>query len=319
MVDEQARARIEGINELLKDQPYRLELVNPNDVKLLKKNARFMDKKCFQNLVDNISKDGGVSSTPFCCENEDGSYTVLSGNHRIMAARDAGIQEVLIMVSRKRLSKNEKIAIELSHNALVGKDDMATLKEIWEEIDDIGAKYYAGLDDKTLDEMKKIGLSAIAEVALEYRNISFMFLPSEAERLKSTLEDIAKSASAAEMLLARQEDFDRMINANTKIQQAYNIRNGAVSVMKLLDIFYRHQEDLAEGWERDEAKRVQWIPISSILGEDCLPIEEAKVFNRTVQLMMDSGKLKKKEKHKAILLLCEQYLGEKNDKANGKQ
>lgn len=319
MVDEQTRARIEGMNELLKAQPYRLELVNPKDVKLLKKNARFMDKKCFQNLVDNISKDGGVSSTPFCCEDDDGGYTVLSGNHRIMAARDAGIEEVLIMVSRKQLNKNEKIAIELSHNALVGKDDITTLKEIWEEIDDIGAKYYAGLDDKTLDEMKKIGLSALAEVALEYKNISFMFLPSEAEKLNSTLEEITKSASASEMVMARTEDFDRMINANTKIQQAYNIRNGAVAIMKLLDVFYRHQEELVEGWENDESKRVQWIPVASILGEDCLPIEEAKVFQRTVQLMMDSGKLKKKEKHKAILLLCEQYLGGKDDKSNGKQ
>lgn len=86
--------------------------------------------------------------------------------------------------------------------------------------------------------------------------------------------------------------------------------------MKLLDVFYRHQEDLAEGWETDESKRVQWIPISSVLGEDCLPIEEAKVFNRTVQLMMDSGQLKKKEKHKAIKLLCEKYLGDKHEKSN---
>jgi len=309
VVEDKTRESIDRINEKLGDQPYKLAIVNVDDIKLLKKNARNMDKKTFQNLVDNVRRDGGLSSAPYCYLDDDGKYTVLSGNHRVMAAKEVGLTEILIMYSPKTLSEQEKIAIQLSHNSIVGKDDMAILKELWEEIDDLNEKYYAGLDDKTLEELKKVGLSALSEVPLDYKSVSFMFLESEADRLLDTLEKAAKAIPVDVRIAARLDDFERLITANTKLQAAYNIRNGAVALMKLLDIFERHQEDLQEGWvEEEEKKQRQWVPLSSIFGTDQVPISVANIILKAVKKMVDRGEVGQKNKFQALEYLAAEYL-----------
>ena len=44
--------------------PYRLELVDPGELKLLDKNARYMKAEQFQSLVENVRKDGNLSPCP---------------------------------------------------------------------------------------------------------------------------------------------------------------------------------------------------------------------------------------------------------------
>jgi hypothetical protein len=52
--------------------PYRLELVDPGELKLLDKNARYMKAEQFQSLVENVRKDGNLSSLPLCYREEAG-------------------------------------------------------------------------------------------------------------------------------------------------------------------------------------------------------------------------------------------------------
>ena len=77
--------------------PYRLELAAPDELGLLEKNARYMKAEQFQNLVENVKKDGNLSSLPLCYREKDGKLRVLSGNHRVMAARQAGVEQVLVL------------------------------------------------------------------------------------------------------------------------------------------------------------------------------------------------------------------------------
>ena len=58
--------------------PYRLELVDPGELKLLDKNARYMKAEQFQSLVENVRKDGNLSSLPLCYREEGGKLLVLS-------------------------------------------------------------------------------------------------------------------------------------------------------------------------------------------------------------------------------------------------
>ena len=56
---EEARQALGELNKKLEGLfPYRLELVNPKEIKLLDKNARYMTNEMFQNLVENIKNDG---------------------------------------------------------------------------------------------------------------------------------------------------------------------------------------------------------------------------------------------------------------------
>ena len=123
--------------------------MTPGDLRLLDKNARYMKAEQFQSLVENVKKDGNLSSLPLCYREEGGKLLVLSGNHRVMAARQAGLEQILVMVVADEKTEDEKLGIQLSHNAICGQDDLVILKELWESIRNVQARLYAGLDSDT--------------------------------------------------------------------------------------------------------------------------------------------------------------------------
>jgi hypothetical protein len=128
-----------------------------------------MKAEQFQALVENVKQDGNLSSLPLCYREKDGNLRGLSGNHRVMAARQAGVEQVLVMVVGDEKDADERLAIQLSHNAIAGQDDLVILKELWEAITDVQAKVYAGLDSDTVKALQGIQFAAIAEQRLGYK------------------------------------------------------------------------------------------------------------------------------------------------------
>ena len=298
MVAEKARdnARIEDINGRLPGDR-QIAVVPLEHLKLLEKNARFMPYEMFQKLVNNIKRDGGLTSVPFCWKRGDGNFLVLSGNHRVMAAKEAGLKEVLVMYTDRDLSRQEQIAIQLSHNSLEGKDDLNILKSLWEEIDDIAMKYYSGLDDKILGEMAKNAQKTLSEVNLDYKVLSFVFLPEELEEIDAILEQ-ARSCKGDDLRLTTLKHFERLLSATSIVKAAHNIKNSAVALELVLHVFENHLEDLQTGWMNEEKQRE--IPIATILGSGTVPMEAAKTIKRAIDRMVDSGEVDAKEKWKAL-------------------
>ena len=87
---------------------------------------------------------------------------VLSGNHRVQAAVEAGVPVILVLTILQDLSKSEQIAIQLSHNALVGQDDQGILAALWADIEELEAKLYAGLSSEALKEIKEVKLVTLS-------------------------------------------------------------------------------------------------------------------------------------------------------------
>ena len=67
---------------------FKIEEVEISQIHLIDKNARYMEQTDFRALVENIKRDGELSSVPFCVKYPDGHFTVVSGNHRVEAAKD---------------------------------------------------------------------------------------------------------------------------------------------------------------------------------------------------------------------------------------
>jgi hypothetical protein len=184
-MDEKIQATVKTLNKRLHETsatPYVLDVAEPGTLKLLDKNARYMSHEMFENLVANIKRDGGLSSLPLCYREPDGTLLVLSGNHRVQAATQAGIEQILVMVIDRELTREEQVAIQLSHNAIDGKDDPLLLKQLWDEIKQIDLKLYAGLDSETIKELEKIQFVSISEARLEYKEIKLLFLPEGPRR-----------------------------------------------------------------------------------------------------------------------------------------
>ncbi|MFN2166700.1 MAG: hypothetical protein ACK2U9_10630, partial [Anaerolineae bacterium] len=133
---DQARLQetLDTLNGMLGDfTPYKLAAVPPGEIEHVDKNAHYMPTATYRQLVDNIAQDGNLSSLPFCWRRQDGVFVALSGNHRVDAARDAGVPLMLVLYTDADLSRSQQIGIQLSHNAIFGQDNPKTLRELWRE------------------------------------------------------------------------------------------------------------------------------------------------------------------------------------------
>ena len=309
MVARESLPTVEDLNIALEGQPFKVAVVPVEDLELVEKNARFMRSETFRNLVENIRKDGGLSSVPFCVKHGD-RYRVLSGNHRVQAAVEAGLERVLVLYTDRGLSRQEQVSIQLSHNAIVGEDDPVILKELWQELEDISLKFYAGLDDKLLAELEKVSLEPLSEVNLDFRTFTLLFLPEEVDRVEAVFEKAKGSVTGDSIRLARLAEFDRLMEAIAKTQAAYNVKNVAVALMLVLEVFERHLTDLSEGWldEEGEPKHGKWVPLASIFGTDTVPPEALKVIKQAVEKMVSQDAVSSKARWQALEFWAADYL-----------
>lgn len=283
--------------------------MDPKELKLLEVNARFMRHEEFMRLVDNVKKDGGLTSVPFACKEGD-RYLVLSGNHRVKAAISAGIEKIQIMVTDEELTKAQKTGIQLSHNSIVGEDDPYVLKQLYESIDDIDWKEYSGLDDKTLELLTKVNTKAFSEMNLSFQTLAITFLPQDLEAAGKVIDEaIEASKFADETWLASMKQYDKWLDAQDKVSASNNVKNVSTALDLILKIFEQNKTQLSEAWEGN-LKDGDWVPIDSIIGREMIPVSMAKTVKRAVDKMMNNGQVNKKNIWKSIEIMAKAYLGE---------
>lgn len=255
------------------------------DLALLETNARFMRHEQYQQLVANLKRDGALTSVPLVAPREDGRLEVLSGNHRVQAALDAGIEAAPVMVILSELSPEQRIALQLSHNAIAGQDDPAILAALYESLDEIDWRIYAGLDDKTLGLLDQVKPGALTEVNLEFTSLSIVFLPEELDRIERVAHDALPLVSADSTWLAKFADHTRLLDAFANISQSYNVTNTATLMDLFLDLFERNQHQIVEGWwdeTSDTTKHNKYVPIAPVTGVSA-PAESLAVIRKAIE------------------------------------
>lgn len=286
--------------------------VNPRDLKLLEVNARFMKSDEFAKLVNNIKRDGCLTQLPFCCKDpkEPKKLLVLSGNHRVKASIVAGIDEIEVQVAVGELTKDEMIAIQISHNAISGQDDMAILKDLYNAIDDIAMKDYCGLNDETLQLLEKISSDSIGSVGLQYQMINLLFLPEEVREMKQILRELKRVIEANPTLIANFKDYDVFMEVLSDVSKGALVKNTSLSFMTMMRLAASHIDDVKEVW-MNHARPKDFVPIASILGRTDMPSDEAKKFDKVVEKMISRREIEKSKKYNAISVLCDMYLENK--------
>ena len=286
---------------------YTLE-IDPRKIKLLELNARYMRHEEFKQLVDNIRRDGQLSSTPFLCKETDGKYLCLSGNHRTKAAIEAGLGKIFCLATDDELTQDQKIAIQLSQNAISGQDDPSTLKLLYESILDTEMKKYSGLDDKTLELLEKINSTSIAEANLDFKTVQIVFLPDELEAAKKSIDKVKEAAKTAdESWLAKKSDYENWLDTQEVVSSSYCVKNVAVAFDLILKLVERNLTQLQEGYENLETGK-QYVPISTVIGRRKIPIAAAKTIGKAIAKIQGENDIKDVELWRAIEILAEKYL-----------
>lgn len=227
------RKKLDDINSLT--DPYKLAYVSPTlDCVPLEKNAHYMEKEKLDRLVENVAKDGFLSQLPFGMKRSDGKYLILSGNHRLKAAIKARLEYIMILYIDE-VDKDTQIAYQLSHNALVGKDDIQMLKDIYKEIDSIEAKEYSGLNDMNFLDIEKINVKSINDGDIELTEIKFLFIEDRKNDVRKVLTELEKQDIDKECSMVV-GSFEAFIKTMTEVKRVYGIKSNTVAFGRMIEI-----------------------------------------------------------------------------------
>lgn len=215
----------------------RLMLVKPEELCLLKDNARFFKRETFRQLRDNIAADKRLSSVPLCYRYDDGRLEVLSGNHRVQASIEAGIPLILVLVITEALEKSRRIAIQLSHNALVGEDDQSILANLWAQIDSTKDQLYSGLDSESVQALGEVELINFATPQVPAHMVTLMFTDGERERLSEVLDLLEQQAKKSGMVyVCPSEQYASFLALLQDTKHAENVRDTSLAMTRLIEI-----------------------------------------------------------------------------------
>lgn len=204
------------------------------DIELLAKedNARFMQASEYRQLVENLRIDKRLTSVPLIYKGK-----CLSGNHRVEAAIDAGIEEADVMEIVGDIPPDRELAIQLSHNAIAGQDDLGILHSLYKKLD-LSWKRFTGLTDETFAQLKPIDISALALGAPKYQELLLLFLPEEQTKVLEVLEKFKAKIAERGLIahIAHLADFDNFFNAIVRVKKQKGVYNSALAFRVMADL-----------------------------------------------------------------------------------
>lgn len=205
--------------------------VNIEELKEQDLNARYMKAEMFERLTENIRNSERLESLPFCALTEKG-IEIISGHHRVRAARQAGIYEIFVIVDVSGLSPDKIKAKQLAHNSIGGYDNEELVKRIFDEIQDASAKLEAFVPDKIVEDFKRISVGDV-NVEMDIQQIQLMFFKYERECIKK-LENYLKEGD--EVYAAEIDQFEDVKKMIKEAGQEYNIRAVGTILARLCEL-----------------------------------------------------------------------------------
>lgn len=193
-----------------------------------------MTAQQMEQLVANIRRDGVLTSLPLTYQPPEGPEEILSGHHRVEAAIQAGLAQIDWLCIVTPLTEARKTAIQLSHNAIVGQDDPATLAQMYMGLD-LEEREYSGLDDDVLKAMEGVELTGL-NVGLKYQEMHLFFLPEDEAVVAEALKDLTKAAKKAQAYVARFDDYEEFFNTVVAVKTSQKAFNSATAVRLLVDL-----------------------------------------------------------------------------------
>lgn len=201
-------------------------------------NAHVMPQRVFDRLVDNIKKRGELESLPLCAES-NGRIEIVSGHHRVRAARAAGLTEVPVLVDRSGLSRSAIVAKQIAHNALIGRDEEELVKRLIADIETPDDLLETGLDETFLAAVD--GNEALESLLpmpdIQWKTVTFTFLPHQLVEFDALVKEIGDADLVG---VVPEDQFDPFMDAVAKYGRATDVR-GVGSIVAMLTRLAREQ------------------------------------------------------------------------------
>lgn len=221
-------------------------------------NAQQMQPRHFDRLTENIQQRGQVESLPYCHQpNGEGVISVISGHHRLRAARAAGMSHIPVILDTREMSRSEVVAKQIAHNELSGSPDEQVLRQMLAMIDNVDDMLMTGLDESFLPTVEPDDTNLLIPHAdFDWRLVTLLFLPDQLEDFKEALAGIDRKAEV--IGVAAREQFDAFAKVCLDYGRQHEIKSVATVITHLTDLA-KAEIDAAEGGAAT-------VPASQIIG-----------------------------------------------------
>lgn len=214
-----------------------LAIVPPNDCIPSPVNARYFMPEVMRQLIENVKASGHLESVPLVYRkaSHPGRYFMISGNHRIDAAKAANLPFVLVMIADTD-DHDHVISKQLAHNAIVGKDDPVILSELFESIGKLELRIATGLNDA----VAKLNYPSLNFKLGATKQVLLLFVPEDLAEMHEQLDEVADYLltlaipSQADVMVVSYELWDSFANAMRIVKKRDNIKSNSSAFLYLL-------------------------------------------------------------------------------------
>ncbi len=241
MADE-IQGLLDRLNALVfgKDSRMGFAHVSFDDIREQDINANAMPTEMFNALVGNIKKNGVLESVPLCATRQGSDQIeIVSGHHRIRAARQAGQAGGVVIVCRG-LTDAEIKAKQLAHNSISGTSDPQIVKEIFEQIDSLSLQMEAYIDTKELEKVpdplsyKPLDVNPLYEA----KTVTVVFLPTEFRDFDKAVDLLSPKPDT--VYIAHKETFDQFKKAVKTVQDKLEIKSVPTAIAEMAALALEH-------------------------------------------------------------------------------
>jgi hypothetical protein len=261
-------------------------------------NAQVMPKAMFDRLAKTIQADGRLESLPLCARVGD-DIEIVSGHHRVRAARSAGLSEIFAIVDVSGLDRDAVAAKQLAHNAIHGHSEPQLLKKIYESIKDVNRRLESFIDPAKLNlKVEKVQVGNL-DLGLDYRTALLVFLPYEKERFDKACEAVQTQLTGelAGLYMAELKFLDQWKALLKKVGKEYDVRATGTVLSKIADLVLQALGEPADDGEEHVALR-------DVFGTSTIPKEVAEKLTQVVDRLIDEGAVPKQKRWRALDIMA---------------
>jgi hypothetical protein len=211
------------------------ELVEIANLKEQDVNAHVMPQAKLSRLTDNIRQRGLMESVPYCAQPDPSKpIEIVSGHHRVRAARAAGLTVIPALVDRSPMTRSQITAKQLAHNALVGHDDDETVQRLLASLTSVDDLLSTGLGADYLPTPDRFKVTLFTPHAdYKWKFVTFTFLPHQLEQAKELIAAIGSKTDT--LLVADLPQFDDFLTAVAAFARSKEILSASTAVAVLID------------------------------------------------------------------------------------
>lgn len=219
-------------------------------------NARAMAPDMFNQLSTTIGKQGRLESMPFCAYTPATGLEIISGHHRVRAARKAEVLKLWVLVDVSGMSRDAVRAKQLAHNSINGRDDADLVRQIYNMIEDVDTRLEAYIDFDA-DSLKGIDVTLTSkelEIDFDTKQVVLVFLPAQLNVLKQALTLLEADATAkdADIYLATKEEYTTLVALLGAAGEAFNITSTPTIFARMGELVIEHLDKTAEAKPEQE-------------------------------------------------------------------